>query len=67
MRILVINPGATSTKIAVYEDETEVFSASLSHAPETLAGFSRVVDQLPLRESLVREALAKAGDGRTAG
>ena len=61
MRLLIINPGATSTKIAVYEDETEVFSASLSHAPETLAGFSRVVDQLPLRESLVREALAKAG------
>ena len=61
MRLLIINPGATSTKIAVYEDEAEVFSASISHAPETLEGFSRVVDQLPLRESLVREALAKAG------
>ncbi len=61
MRILVINPGATSTKIAVYEDETEVFSASLSHAPEELSGFSRVVDQLPLRERLVRSALQNAG------
>ena len=50
MRILVINPGATSTKIAVYEEETEAFSASLSHAPEELSGFVRVVDQLPLRE-----------------
>ena len=61
MRILVINPGATSTKIAVYEDETEVFSATLSHAPEELSGFSRVVDQLPLRERLVRSALQNAG------
>ncbi len=61
MRILVINPGATSTKIAVYEDETEAFSASLSHAPEELSGFSRVVDQLPLREGLVRTALQNAG------
>ena len=61
MRILVINPGATSTKIAVYEDGTEAFSASLSHAPEELSGFLRVVDQLPLREGLVRAALAKAG------
>ena len=61
MRILVINPGATSTKIAVYEDETEAFSASLSHAPEELCSFSRVVDQLPLREGLVRTALQNAG------
>ncbi|MPM56076.1 putative butyrate kinase 2 [bioreactor metagenome] len=61
MHILVINPGATSTKIAVYEEETEVYSASLPHAPEELSGFSRVVDQLPLREGLVRQALAKAG------
>ncbi|MEN6634772.1 MAG: butyrate kinase [Clostridiaceae bacterium] len=61
MRILIINPGATSTKIAVYEDETEVFSTSIVHAQPELAGFARVVDQLPLRETLVREALAKAG------
>jgi len=61
MRILVINPGATSTKIAVYEDEAEVYSASLSHSPEELSGFSRVVDQLPLREGLIRNALAQAG------
>lgn len=61
MRMLIINPGATSTKIAVYEDEAEVFSTSLSHAPQELAGFTRIVDQLPLREGLVREALRQAG------
>ncbi len=61
MRLLIINPGATSTKIAVYEDETEVFSTSILHAPQELAGFARVVDQLELRERLVREALSTAG------
>lgn len=61
MRILIINPGATSTKIAVYQDETEAFSASISHAPEELSGFIHIVDQLPLREGLVRAALMKAG------
>ena len=61
MRLLIINPGATSTKIAVYEDETEAFSSSISHAQPELAGFARVVDQLPLRERLVREALRQAG------
>lgn len=61
MRILIINPGATSTKIAVYEDETDVFSTSISHAQEQLAGFVHITDQLPLREALVRGALADAG------
>ncbi len=61
MRILLINPGATSTKIAVYEDETEVYAESISHAPEELAGLQHVVDQLPLRESLIRAALTRAG------
>ena len=61
MRLLIINPGATSTKIAVYEDETEAFSSSILHAQPELAGFARVVDQLPLRERLVREALRQAG------
>lgn len=61
MRILIINPGATSTKIAVYEDETEAFSSSISHAPEELSGFQHVIDQLPLREALVRDTLKKAG------
>lgn len=61
MRILIINPGATSTKIAVYEDETEAYSESIAHTPEELSGYVRIVDQLPLREGLVRGALSRAG------
>jgi butyrate kinase len=61
MRLLIINPGATSTKIAVYEDETEVLAESIIHAQEQLAGFQHIIDQLPLRESLVRTVLERAG------
>ena len=61
MRLFIINPGATSTKIAVYEDETEIFAETISHPQEELAGFLHIIDQLPLREGLVRGALARAG------
>jgi len=61
MRLLIINPGATSTKIAVYEDETEVYLESISHAPDALSGYAHIIEQLPLREELVRDALARAG------
>ncbi len=61
MKVLILNPGATSTKIAVYDGENEEFAESISHSQEELAGFSRILDQLPLRESLVRGALSRAG------
>ncbi|NLI54223.1 MAG: butyrate kinase [Clostridiales bacterium] len=61
MRLLIINPGATSTKIAIYEDETEAYSETIAHTPEELSGYRRIIDQLPLREGLVRASLSRAG------
>ena len=61
MRILIINPGATSTKIAVYEDEAEVYQESISHAQDVLSGYAHIIEQLPMRETLIRDALARAG------
>ncbi len=55
--ILVINPGSTSTKLAVYEDQKLLFSDTVRHRDETLAGFSKIVDQLPLRLQAVLEFL----------
>ena len=40
MRIFVINPGATSTKIAIFEEETAVFSKTITHDADALAPFS---------------------------
>jgi hypothetical protein len=39
-RVLVVNPGSTSTKIAVYEGELETLSKEIQHAPEELAPFA---------------------------
>ena len=48
MKILVINPGSTSTKIAVYENETPLFISNIKHSvEETWVCFSReVIDRL---------------------
>jgi butyrate kinase len=55
--ILAVNPGSTSTKIAVYEDSEELFRGSVEHDAETLGGFARTVDQLPLRERGIMDCL----------
>lgn len=60
-KILAVNPGSTSTKIAVYHDDEPVFTKSLSHSPEELARFDSVLDQYQWRNDMVREALAKEG------
>lgn len=57
MRLLIINPGSTSTKIAVYEDEREVLSVSIPHSAEELAPFARIVDQRVFRKDIILETL----------
>lgn len=59
-RILAINPGSTSTKIAVYDDGKEIFRQSISHTPDEIANFSQVLDQFEWRNDLVEGALREA-------
>jgi butyrate kinase len=61
MRVLVINPGATSTKISVFEDEQEVFKKSIDHAASDLAPFEHIIDQLDYRKGLIEQSLKDAG------
>ena len=61
MKLLIINPGATSTKIAVYDGDTEVFRRTIEHSTADLASFEHVVDQFDYRRQLVVQALAEAG------
>jgi butyrate kinase len=56
--ILVLNPGSTSTKIAVYAGENPVFVRSIRHETES-SRQPRVIDQLAFRLRLVREVLAE--------
>lgn len=60
-RILVINPGSTSTKIAIFEDDKQVFSRSINHSKLELEPFVRVWDQYEFRKKLIKEALEDAG------
>ena len=48
-RILVINPGSTSTKIAVFDGEKELFRTSIEHDQKDTAKFLRAIDQLDFR------------------
>jgi len=57
--IIVINPGSTSTKVAVYRDEQCVLQKSISHTAEELAGFPEIPDQLPFRKRTVLNLLEK--------
>ena len=60
-RILVINPGSTSTKVGVFDGETEVFTKNVSHEAEKLAEFASVSDQMPYRRDLILGALEENG------
>ncbi len=56
-RILVINPGSTSTKIAVYNDEKEILVNTIRHSMEELAKYPRIIDQFEFRKELVLKTL----------
>lgn len=60
-RLLIINPGSTSTKIAVFEEEKSIFETTLRHSASELKGFSRIWDQFDFRKKILIEELKKAG------
>ncbi|MEN3008335.1 butyrate kinase [Pseudothermotoga sp.] len=61
MRILVINLGSTSTRVAIYEDEKCIYSEKFEHSVEELAKCATLLDQEPLRRECVLSAVSKAG------
>ena len=60
-RILSINPGSTSTKIALYEDKTPLFVENIVHSDEELAPFPNIVSQFAFRKEAVLKALEQHG------
>ena len=60
MKILVINPGSTSTKIAVYDDEKAILLSNITHTAEELAPFSAITEQQGFRRQLVIDELRQA-------
>ena len=60
-RILVINPGSTSTKVSLFEDEREVFEKSLFHDAPVLLRYPHVNDQIPFRYQVILDMLKEEG------
>ncbi len=59
--ILTINPGSTSTKLAVFEDAREILTRNLSHAADELAAYASIIDQYEFRRGRIAEFLAENG------
>lgn len=60
-RILVLNLGSTSSKIAVYDNDKEVFKETIRHSQEEMSQFSGVIDQFEFRRDKIYDALKKNG------
>ncbi|MBQ8952845.1 MAG: butyrate kinase, partial [Clostridia bacterium] len=61
LKILVINPGSTSTKISLYENEKSLFEKSIFHDAPELLSFPTVNDQMPFRYQVILDMLREYG------
>ncbi len=58
-RMLVINPGSTSTKIAVFDGEEMIFDETLRHSVEELSQYDKIFDQYEFRKDIILNTLSK--------
>lgn len=60
-KILTINPGSTSTKVAVFENDKELFSTTLRHSSEEIGRYKTILDQLDFRRDVILDAIKASG------
>lgn len=60
IRVLAINPGSTSTKIAVYQNTEPVFLKNIKHSADDLAPFGKITDQFRFRKEIILKQLSEA-------
>ncbi len=60
IRVLAINPGSTSTKIAVYQNSEPVFLKNIKHSADELAPFPNIADQFHFRKEIILKQLGEA-------
>ncbi len=56
-KILIINPGSTSTKIGVFSDETQLMEETLRHSTEEIAQYNTIYDQKDFRKKVILDVL----------
>ncbi len=59
--ILTINPGSTSTKVAIFDGNRQVFLKNIRHNSEEIARFERITDQYEFRKQIILDELRSAG------
>ena len=62
IKSLIINPGSTSTKLGIFEDETLVSEETLRHTTEEIAQFDKIVDQVDFRKEMILAFLKDKGE-----
>lgn len=60
-RILTINPGSTSTKIAVFDNDKCVFETTLTHPSDEIGKFDKIIDQYDFRKKVILDTLNEQG------
>ncbi|EHR1328245.1 MAG: butyrate kinase [Clostridium perfringens] len=60
-KLLIINPGSTSTKIGVYEGEKEILEETLRHSAEEILKYDTIFDQLDFRKKVILKVLKEKG------
>lgn len=60
-RILTINPGSTSTKIAVFDNDKCVFETTLTHPSDEIAKYEKIIDQYDFRKKVILDTLSEQG------
>src|SRR3712207_3384427 len=59
-KILTINPGSTSTKIGVYDNDQEIFEKTLRHSADEIGQFETIADQFNFRKDVIESELKAA-------
>lgn len=60
IRIIAINPGSTSTKIAVFQNTEPIFLTNIKHTSEELAPFPKITEQFEFRKNIIMNQLKEA-------
>jgi len=60
-KLLIINPGSTSTKVGVYEDEKQILEETIRHSSEEILKYETIYDQFEFRKELILQVLREKG------
>lgn len=60
-RMLIINPGSTSTKIGIFENDKKIFEEAIRHKDKEILKFENVIDQFAYRKEIIKNMVIKNG------